>query len=100
MVYIRNGAVVEKQSPWTLEALTSLFWSIVAFITFFFRALFDPSAQPPRSSSSGPPSRRNTGPGGSGGAGGGGGGGARGARIIGLNDMPGANHTPRCGGGK
>jgi hypothetical protein len=65
-----------------------------------FRALFDPTAQPPRSSSSAGTSRRNTGPGGSGGAGGGGGGGggARGARIIGLNDMPGANHSEQLVG--
>ncbi|KAK9829416.1 hypothetical protein WJX72_005735 [[Myrmecia] bisecta] len=102
MVYIVNGQVVQKRSPWRLSIIPDTFWAIVNAIAFFFTTLFNPQASDDYKShgrkkgwgSGGGPG------GGPGKPGGGGGGGPRGPRITGMSNLQSATNGPGpCGGG-
>lgn len=92
MVYISNGAVVQKRSPWRVSIIVDFFLAIVSLLTIFWRTLFDPAAAA-QVRSSGSNNRRD-----GGGRGGGGGNGGR-PRIVGMDTLNKADHTARCGGG-
>ncbi|KAF6266049.1 Seleno protein SelK/SelG [Scenedesmus sp. NREL 46B-D3] len=93
MVYVRDGQVLEKRSPWRFSMIAELFMAAISLLVVFFQTIFDPTAiSSVRSSSSGN-SRR-----GGGGGTGGGGSGRRGGRIVGMDNLQ-ADHNARCGGG-
>lgn len=94
MVYISNGAVVQKRSPWRFSIIVDFFLAIISILTIFWRTLFDPAAAAQVRSSGGNNSRRD-----GSGRGGGGGGRGGGGRIVGLDTLNKADHTARCGGG-
>eukprot|EP00877_Chromochloris_zofingiensis_P004076 jgi/Chrzof1/1366/Cz10g05010.t1 len=52
MVYIRNGAVVQKRSPWRFSIITDGFWTIIGALVLFLRTLIDPNTHQQTVSSS------------------------------------------------
>lgn len=93
MVYISNGAVVQKRSPWRVSIIVDFFLAIVNLIVVFLRTLYDPAAVAQVRNAGGAGSSSNNR------RGGGGGGRGGGPRIMGLDTLNKADHNARCGGG-
>lgn len=95
MVYISNGAVVSKRSPWRFSIIVDFLLALMGMLTIFWRTLFDPAAAASARAGSGSSSSRNN----SNRRGGGGGGRSGGGRIVGMDTLNKADHNARCGGG-
>ncbi|WIA36203.1 hypothetical protein OEZ86_007542 [Tetradesmus obliquus] len=93
MVYVRDGQVLEKRSPWRFSIIAELFMAAISLLVIFFQSIFDPSAVSSMRSSGGSGGNNRRG-----GGGGSGGSGRRGGRIVGMDNLQ-ADHTARCGGG-
>lgn len=79
MVYVVNGRVVQRRSPFRLSIVLDVFWGVVNAVGFFFQTLLDPTAANKRAK--GPPPGRRGGP------------------VRGMSNVTGIDHNANCGGG-